>query len=168
VTDELDHNVRTAMRRRKWPRIFPIAVILFVICACACGYLWVNRGNQMRTAAFATPQAAASTAAGGEQPVSRANLDAFKRQTFESMRSATENLEAQKADMKKLSDQVTDLVAKVDALRDAKATAPASQPIKTLISGQPVVPPRRKHASKSTGPISVGGAPLPIAPPSDR
>jgi hypothetical protein len=175
MTDELDHQVRTAMRRQRRSRIFPIAFIMFVICACACGYLWVNHGNELRTALFATPQATAPTAASSEQPVSRADLDSYERQTTDSLRSATENLEAQKADLKKLSDQMTKLVAKVDALRNAEATAPASQPIKTLISGQAVMLPqrvaiaqRKKQAPKSTGPISVGGAPLPIAPPSDR
>jgi hypothetical protein len=176
VTDELDHQVRTALRRRRRSRIFPIAVIVFAICASASAYLWINHGNQIRTALFATPQATGSTAASGEQSVSRADFATFQRQTADALQSAFANLEAQKADLKKLSDQVTDAVAKVDALRNAEATAPISPPVKNSISGQPVVPPRpaalaqgkKPQAPRSTGSISVGGAPLALAPPSDR
>jgi len=171
VTDELDHQVRKALRRRRRSRLFPIAVIVFAVCATACAYLWVNYGTQTRTAVFATPQAIDPMTARGEPSVRRADFDAFERQTTDSLRSATENLEAQRADLKTLSDQVTDLAAKVDALRNAAATAPASPPI-----AQPVVPPRpariaqrkKSQAPKSDGRVSVGGAPLPIAPPSAR
>jgi hypothetical protein len=156
--------------------MFPIAIIVFAICASASAYLWMNYGNQIRTAIFATPQATGPAAASGEQSVSRADFATLQRQTTDSLQSAVENLEAQKADLKKLSDQMTDSVAKVDALRNAEATAPISPPVKNSISAQPVVPPRppalaqskKPQAPRSTGSISVGGAPLPIAPPSDR
>jgi hypothetical protein len=176
MTDELDRQVRTALRRRRRSRMFPIALIVFAICAGTTAYLWINHGNQVRTANFATPQATGPAAASGEQSVSRADFATFQRQTADSLQSATENLEAQKVDLKKLSDQMTDLVAKVDALRNAEATAPISPPVKNSISAQPVVPPRpaalaqgrKPQAPRSTGSISVGGAPLPITPPSDR
>jgi hypothetical protein len=176
MTDELDRQVRTALRRRRRSRMFPIALIVFAICAGTSAYLWINHGNQVRTANFATPQATGPAAAIGEQSVSRADFDIFQRQTADALHSASENLEAQKADLKKLSDQITDLVAKVDALRNAEATAPISPPVKNSISAQPVVPPRpaalaqgkKPQAPRPTGSISVGGAPLPIAPPSDR
>jgi cytoskeletal protein RodZ len=171
VTDELDDQVRKALRSRRRSRLFPIAVIVFAVCATACAYLWVNYGTQIRIAVFATPQATDPTTARSEPSVGRADFDTFERQTTDSLRSASENLEAQKAALKTLSDQVTDLVAKVDALRNAAATAPASPPI-----AQTVVPPRpativqrkKPQAPKSAGRVSVGGAPLPIAPPSDR
>jgi hypothetical protein len=176
MTDELDRQVRTALRRRRRSRMFPIALIVFAICAGASAYLWINHGNQIRIAIFATPQATGPTAASGEQSVSRGDFATFQRQTADALQSAVENLEAQKADLKKLSDQMTDLVAKVDALRNAEATAPVSPPVKNTISAQPVVPPRpaaiaqgkKPQAPRSTGSISVGGAPLPITPPSDR
>jgi hypothetical protein len=176
VIDELDQQVRTAFRRRQRSRISPIAIIVFAICAGASAYPWINHGDQIRTAIFATPQATGWAAASGEQSVSRADFATFQRQTADSLQPATENLEAQKVDLKKLSDQMTDLVAKVDALRNAEATAPISPPVKNSISAQPVVPPRpaalaqgrKPQAPRSTGSISVGGAPLPITPPSDR
>jgi hypothetical protein len=173
MTDELDRQVRTALRRRRRSRMFPIAIIVFA--AGACAYLWINHGAQIRTAIFATPQATGPTSASGEQSVSRADFATFQRQTADALQSAVENLEAQKVDLRKLSDQMTDLVTKVDALRNAEATAPISPPVKNSISAQPV-PPRpaalaqgkKPQAPRSAGSISVGGAPLPIAPPSDR
>jgi hypothetical protein len=127
--------------------------------------------ERIQTAVLATPQVTDPTAVSVEQSVSCADFDAFERQMTNSLRSGAESLEAQKADLKTLSDQVIDLAAKVDALRNATATAPIA-PIQNSISGQPVVPPRPaaigKRAPKPTRPISVGGAPLPIVPPPDR
>jgi hypothetical protein len=167
VTDELDHQIRLALRRRRRSPIVPIALVVFAISvACAC--LWANYGDELRTV-FAMPPAIGLAEASGEQPVSRADFDTFQRQTTDSLQSTAENLEAQKADLKRLSDQVADLGAKVDALRSAPATAPASPPIRNSIPAQPVIPPRsaaiaqrrKPQVPKPTGPISVGGAPLP-------
>jgi hypothetical protein len=108
VTNELDHQVRMALRRQRRSRLFPIAVIVFAACATACAYLWVNHGAQIRTAVFASSQTTDPTTASGEPFVRRADFDTFERQTTDSLRSSTENLEAQKADLKTLSDQVTD------------------------------------------------------------
>jgi hypothetical protein len=172
VTNELDHQVRMALRRQRRSRLFPIAVIVFAVCATACAYRWVNHSAQIRTAVFfAKPQTSDPTAASGEPSVSRTDFDSFERQTADSLRSTAENLEAQKADLKTLSDQVADLAAKVDALRNAVATAPVLPP-----TAQAVVPPRpativqrkQPQAPKPPSRVSVGGAPLPIAPPSDR
>jgi hypothetical protein len=177
VTDELDRQVRVALQRRRRSRIVPIALIVFAISASGCAYLWVTYGDQLRTAVFATAPATGSAAATtGEQSVNRADFDTFERQTAGSFQSAAASLEAQKADLKKLSGLVADLAAKVDALRNAAATAPTSAPIQNSISAQPVASPRsaaitpRKtpQGPKSPGPISVGGAPLPPAPSPDR
>ncbi len=192
MTDELDHQVRMALRRRRRSRFFPIAVIVFAVCTTACAYLWVNYGAEIRTAVIASPQAPKPATASGEKSssVGRADFDIFERQTTDSFRSAFENLEAQKGDLKTLSDQVTDLAAKVDALRNSAATAPTPSPnAGTVVPprtaataptpppiAQPVVPTppasiaqrKKPQASKSVGRVSVGGAPLPIAPQSDR
>jgi len=172
VTEALDQQVREALQRRRRSRIAPIALIVFAVGASACAYLWVNYGDRVRTAVFATPSTTGSTvAADGEQPVSRPDFDRFEQQTADSIHSATEKIEAQKADLEKLSGQVADLAGKVDALRNAVATAPAPPQIENSISAQPVGQPRpaaiaqrKKPPASKTGPISVGGAALPPAP----
>ena len=175
MTEELDQRVRDALQRRRRSRIVPITLIVFAVGASACAYLWVNYGDQVRTALFAIPPATGSMGStSGEQPVSRADFDAFARPTTDTLQSMTVHLDAQGADLKRLADQVAALSAKVDAMQNATASIPAQTPVATVatppIAPRPVtVAQRRKPAApKSTGPISVGGAPLPPAPPLDR
>ena len=175
MTDDLDHQVRLALRRQGRSPLVPIVFIWFAIGGTACAYLWLNYGDRLRTALFATHPAIDPPArVGGDPPVTRADFDVFQRQTADSLRAATESLEAQKSDLKKLSDQLADLVAKVDALQNAPATAstPAPPRIQNSAPAQPAVPApraatarrRKPPAPKPTGPISVGGAPLPPSP----
>jgi hypothetical protein len=118
---------------------------------------------------FGAPQAAAPFVASGEEPITRVDFETLKRQTAASLQSAIEDLDAQKADLKNLSDQVSALVAKVDALG---STAPATAPVQTdAIPAPPAVQApsafvaqrRKPPAPKPSGPISMGGAPLPPA-----
>jgi hypothetical protein len=165
VTEELDHQVRLALRHRRRSRIVPVALILFAISASACAYLWVTYGDQLRTTVFATPPATGSAAAtSGDPPVSRADFDSFKRETTDSVQSMLNSLEAQKAELKRLSDQAVDLQAKVDALRNAAATASTSAPIQNSNVVPPrsaaIAPRKKPQGPKSAGSISVGGAPL--------
>jgi hypothetical protein len=169
VTDELDHQVRLVLRRRKRSRLVPITLIVFAIGASAAAYLWLNYVDQIRTAIRGTRRAVGSDTAVGEQPISRSEYDALERRTATSIQTITENLETEKVDMQKLSTQVSDLTAKLDELRNVAATA--SAPPQNL-SPQPIVPPRpaaiasrkQQPRPKPTGPISVGGAPLLPAP----
>lgn len=169
MTDELDHQVRLALQRRKRSRLVPITLIVLAIGASAAAYLWLNYGDQIRTAILGTPRAVGSNTATGEQPITRSEYDALERRTATSIQTITENLEAEKMDLQRLSTQVSDLTAKLDALRNVAATA--SAPPQNL-SPQPIVPPRpaaiasrkQQPRPKPTGPISVGGAPLPLAP----
>jgi hypothetical protein len=176
VTEELDRQVRLALRHRRRSRIVPIFLVVFAIGASACAYLWVTYADQLRAEVSDTPLATGSTiATNGKQPLSRADFDTFERQTADSFHSTAGNLEVQKADLKRLSDQVTDLAGKVDALRNAAATGPTLAPIQNSISAQPAVrrsaaiaPRKKPQGPKAPGPISIGGAPLPPATAPDR
>jgi uncharacterized protein HemX len=171
VTDELDQQVRKALQRpRRGSGIAPVVLIVFAIGASACAYLWVNYSDQVQAVLAQPPATSSTVAADGQQPVSRADFDSLQRQTADSIHSVTGNLEAQKADLEKLSGQVASLAAKVDALRNAAATAPPSPPIQNSGAAPPVGQPRptviaqrKKPQVPKGGPISVGGAPLPPA-----
>lgn len=172
VTDELDQQVRKALQhQRRRPRATPIALIVFAVGASACAYLWVNYADRVRAVLAEAPATSSTDAASGEKFVSRVDFESLQRQTADSIHSATTNLEAQKVDLEKLSGQVADLVAKVNGLRNAAATAPASRPIQNSSSAPPagrprpaVIAERKKPQAPKAGPISVGGAPLPPAP----
>jgi hypothetical protein len=167
VIDELDQQVRDALQRRRRSRIVPIALILCAVGGSACAYLWVNFGDQIRTAVFGLPSATASTvAASGEQPVSRADFDAFERQTVDTLHSMTLRLDAQQSDLKRLADQVAGLSARVETVQAATSSLPAQTPVAPVAAPAPPRPPtagrRRKPAAPTTssGPISTRGAPL--------
>lgn len=169
MTDDIEHQLRQALRkrRRSSSRVaVAIAVAVFAVIAGASAYLWFDYRDQVRSMVFGAPPAAAPLVASGEESISRADFETLKRQTADSLQSAIEDLDAQKANLKNLSDQVSALVARVDALPTA---APATAPVQTgAIPAPPVVRPplaqrRKPPAPKTSGPISIGGAPLPPA-----
>ena len=72
-----------------------------------------------------------------------------------------QGIAAQKAELTRLSDQLSALAAKIDALQ----TAAASEPTPAAPARLGVTAPRKRQpAARPAGPISVGGAPLPTAP----
>jgi hypothetical protein len=166
VTEELDQQVREALRRRKRSRTVPIFLIMCAVGGSACAYLWVNFGDQARTAVFGIPPATGSTVA-AEQPVSRADFEAFERPILDTLHSITARLDAQQADLKRLADQVAGLSAKVETVQAATSSIPAQTPVAPIAAPVPPQPPtvaqRKKPAAPTTpsGPISTGGAPLP-------
>jgi hypothetical protein len=168
VTDQLDQKVRDALQRRRRSRTVPIFLIICAVGGSACAYLWVNFGDQIRTAVFGVPSATGSTvAASGEKPVSRGDFEAFERPILDTLHSITERLDAQQADLKRLADQVAGLSAKVETVPATTSALPAPTAVAPVAAPVPprphTVAQRRKPAAPRTtsGPISTGGAPLP-------
>jgi hypothetical protein len=167
MTEELDQQVREALRGRRRSRTVPILLIFCAVSGTACAYLWINFGDQARTAVFGIPSATSSTvAASEEKPIARGDFEAFERPILDTLHSMTARLDAQQADLKRLADQVAGLSAKVEtipaatpALPDQTAVAPVAAPVPP----PPTVAQRRKPTAPRTpsGPISTGGAPLP-------
>ena len=87
--------------------------------------------------------------------------------TFDSLRKSITD---EQVDVKKISSQLSTLIAKVDSLQNAIATEITSSIPKgrarTRISG--AARKRMARQAKPVGPVSVGGAPLIIAPGSIR
>lgn len=172
MTDDLDHQVRKALqRRRRSPKVL-LYVCIFAAVVGTSGYLWLNYDSLARLV-FAERSPAAPVIDKTERGITEKDFEVLKRQLAESLESTIESIDAQKAELKSLSDQVTALAAKVDALQNA--SQPAGSLSGELRSGpqQPEVPARppviaarkKPAAPKTNGPISVGGAPLPTPPP---
>jgi transposase-like protein/uncharacterized coiled-coil protein SlyX len=73
---------------------------------------------------------------GGEETVTLKDFQAFQRQTADSLQSAAQDIATQKADLERLSDQVSALAAKIDALQSAAAP----KPLQTAVPARPAVP----------------------------
>jgi hypothetical protein len=168
VTEEIDQQVREALRRRQRSRTVPILLIMCAVGGTAGAYLWVNFGDQVRTAIFGIPSATGSTvAASAEQPVSRADFEAFERPILDTLHVITARLDAQQTDLKRLADQVAGLSAKVETVQGTTTSIPAQTPVAPVAAPvtprPPTVAQRRKPAAPTapSGPISTGGSPLP-------
>jgi hypothetical protein len=166
VTDDLDRQVQQALQRRRISPVVLAAVGGLAVVTAGAACLWFNYDRLVDRVSSAASPAIAPIVASGEEPVTQNDFEAFRRQMAESLQSMTEGMDTQKADLKKLSDQVSALAAKIDALQ----SAPQSTASVSGGNARPPVAAARKKppAPKTTGPISVGGAPLPPAPPPDR
>jgi hypothetical protein len=147
-----------------------VTFIALVVVAAALAFLWFNYGDLVRSALFPA-MSAAPTLASGEEPVTRGDIEALKRQTAGTLQSMTNDLDAQREELKGLSGQLSALIAKVDALQSPTAPAQTNAiPAQSVVPARPAVAaaPRKPPAPKPSGRISVGGAPLPPGPDQDR
>jgi hypothetical protein len=174
VSDELNHIPQPdqplvlTQRRSKVSGV--VGIVAMVVVAGALAFLWFSYGDLVRSALFPV-MSGAPTVASGEEAVTQKDIESVKQQTAESLRSMANDLEAQKEELKRLSDQLSAVMARLDTL--SSPTAPAQT---TAVPAPPVVParpavaaaPRKPPTPKPSGRISVGGAPLPPAPDQDR
>jgi uncharacterized coiled-coil protein SlyX len=87
--------------------------------------------------------------------VSIDEFNAFQQQVVGQMQSNAKALAAQQAEVKRLSDQVAAVSAKIDALQSSIASARAAIP-----AAMPI-PPKKPSKPKPAPRISTGGDPLP-------
>lgn len=167
MADELDYEIyqdkkRLQRRRSRAPRVLLIGAALAVIAASAYG--WLNFGRLVQPAESAPSPVAAAVARNTEETVALKGFQSFQQQTAQSLQSMDQGIAAQKADLTRLSDQLSALAARVDALQTAAAPAP---PPAAPARPAATAPRKRLPVARPAGPISVGGAPLSAAPPQD-
>ena len=162
MADELDYEIYpdqkpSPRRRGRARRVFSIVVALAAI-AGASAYGWLNYGRLVQAASSAPSPVAAAVAGNAEETVTLKDFQSFQQQTAQSLQSVDQGIAAQKADLSRLSDQLSALAARLDALQTAAAPAPAPvAPARPAVGAQRKKPP----VARPAGPISVGGAPLP-------
>ena len=139
----IQHPVLLQKRRIDAPRALVIFGALALIAAAA-GYLWLNYDR------FIEAASARAEGANVEQMVTLKDFQSFQQQTAESTRSTKQDIAAEQADLRKLSDQVSALTARIDALQSAAESAPA-QPA-TL--AEPVIPPRPAAIATRSSPVA--------------
>jgi uncharacterized coiled-coil protein SlyX len=168
VTDELDYEIyrerKQFPRRRGRARTLLLVVAVLIVMATASAYGWLNYGRLVQPASLAPSPVAAAVAKNPDETVALKDFQSFQSQAAQALQSIDQEIAAQKAQVTRLSDQLSALAARMDALQSAAASAPPPAAPARLGS---TAPRRRPTAARPAGPISVGGAPLPAAPAQD-
>jgi hypothetical protein len=126
------------------------------------GYLWLNYDRLV--ALYVAHPVAAPAVGITVETVTLKDFQMFEQRMAESMQSAVQDIAALQTDMKRLSEQLSVLASKTDAVRIVEQPAPP------VTSARPSVVATRKKPPipKPAGAISVGGAPLPAAAAQDH
>jgi uncharacterized coiled-coil protein SlyX len=148
--------------RRRW--LWPAVVAGLAILGIASAFAWRAYDDGLLTLPFLSGTGQAAAPAAADKPVTLQDVQALQQQIAGPLQSNAQLLAAQQAEIKRLSDQVSALAAKVDALEHPQASAQASVPASAPPSPAPAAARKKPAAPKSPPGISVGGAPLPPAP----
>jgi hypothetical protein len=161
--DPDDRQQHAPSARRPW--LWAAGVAGLAIIGIASALAWrAYDGSPLTLPSFlsGTEQTAAPPAvAAADKPVTLKDVQAVQQQIAGPLQSNAQLLAAQQAEIKRLSDQVSALAAKVEALERPPASAQASLPASAPPSPAPVGPRKKPAAAKPPSGISVGGAPLP-------
>lgn len=159
---------------------------LLLLLGAAGGLLWLNLDTVTDALhGVASPaSSSASTsdvlASATEPTVSATDFAAFQQQTGDSIQGATNLLNSQQAELKRLSDQIQGLTMLVSSLTTKIDQIQGRVPAPVAAAGSPAAPvaaapvaaaprpaptaPRKRAPDRPAGAISVGGAPLQTAP----
>jgi hypothetical protein len=141
-----------------------LIIIALLVITAASIYVGLNSDSLVQGASSSSESSAAAPVRNGvEKTVTQKDFQAFQRETTDFLQSVAQDVAAQKADLKTLSDQVAALVAKIDAQQSAVEPTPPHTAVQPPGLTRPAVTSSHKKPApvKPTGPISVGGAPLP-------
>jgi uncharacterized coiled-coil protein SlyX len=155
-----------------------VLATLLVILGAAAVFGWLSFGDELAELGFFAKAPGSTASMGVGDSVAATEFTAFQAQTSASLQSATQLLNAQQAELKRLSEQLAGLNARIDGLQStvaAAAPAPSASGVPPVGTPQaaaaspaaaaprPTAP--RKRPAQPAGAISVGGAPLPGAAP---
>lgn len=156
---------QSAPTRRRWVPIAAAAGL--ALFGSASALLWNAWGGGLPSLPSFTSSAAPGSAAAEtpDKTVGLKDFQAFQQQIATTVQSTAQLVAAQQAEIKRLSDQVAALAAKIDTLQRPAASAQAAAPVPPPPPAPPPAARKRPIAPKQPPGISVGGAPL---PPTDR
>jgi uncharacterized coiled-coil protein SlyX len=153
-------------RRRRAPWIAALLVGL-VMAGAGGAFLWLNMDKLVQlTSRDASDSADAAT---GDKAM-LTDLLATQQKTSEDLDTLKAAVEDQQGQLKSIMDQLAALTSKLDALQAppvaASAPPPPSVPAPPGARAQlaPKAAKKPPRAPKTSGPISIGGAPLTAAP----
>jgi uncharacterized coiled-coil protein SlyX len=151
-------------RRRRAPWIAALLVGL-VMAGAGGAFLWLNMDKLVQ---LASRDASDSTDAATGDKAMLTDLLATQQKTGEDLDALKATVEDQQGQLKSIMDQLAALTSKLDAQQAPPASAPPP-PVPAAPGARAQLTPKAAakkppRGPKSTGPISVGGAPLTAAP----
>jgi cell division protein FtsB len=159
--DDIDYELRREPERRRWVGVAVVAALaMFGVTSAMLWRAYSAGVPVLPSFASGAAPGAASPAEVADKAVGFKEFQALQQQIAGSLQSSAQLVAAQQAEIKRLSDQVSALSAKIDALQRPAASAQAP-----VASPPPPPPPaaRKKPAAAKLPPgISTGGAPLPL------
>jgi uncharacterized coiled-coil protein SlyX len=159
--DARDQTEEPAPGRRRWVSIAVAAAL--ALFGSASALLWHAWGGGLSELPSFTSSAAPGSASAEipDKTVGLKDFQVFQQQIAATMQSTAQLVAAQQAEIKRLSDQVAVLAAKIDTLQRPPASAQAAAPVPPPPAPPPAA--RKKPAAAKPPPgISTGGAPLPL------
>jgi uncharacterized coiled-coil protein SlyX len=158
-------NRPVALRRRR--RAPWIAALLVGLAMAGAGgaFLWMNMDKLVQLTSRDASDSADATSA---DKAMLTDLLATQQKTTEDLDTLKAAVEDQQGQLKSIANLLAALTSKVDALQ-APAAVPPPPPVPAPPGARAQLAPKAAakkppRAPKSTGPISVGGAPLTAAP----
>lgn len=173
MTNELDEKWHgedrpvALQRRRRAPWI--VALLVGLAMAGAGGaFLWMNMDKLVQ---LASRDASDSADASSGDKAMLIDLLATQQKTGEDLDTLKAAVEDQQAQLKSIVDQLAALTSKVDTLQTPPAPPPPPAPVVTPPTARAQLAPKAAkkppRGARPAGPISVGGAPLSVAPSAD-
>jgi uncharacterized coiled-coil protein SlyX len=152
-------------RRRRAPWIAALLVGL-AMAGAGGAFLWMNMDKLVQLTSRDASDSADATSA---DKAMLTDLLATQQKTTEDLDTLKAAVEDQQGQLKSIADQLAALTSKVDALQAPAAAPPPQPPVPAPPGARAQLAPKAAakkppRAPKSTGPISVGGAPLTAAP----
>lgn len=172
MAKELDDEARAAGKvvlRRSSGRSLAVLVSLAALAMIAAAgvYLWFNFDRLAEASSAPEPPRAAVV----DDSAALRDIQAQQQQTAGALDALKQSLAAEQADVNRISDQLSTLTSRVEALQNpppppapvADVAPPEPRPAKVASRK---LPPRA--LSRPVGPVSVGGAPLGPPPHEDH
>lgn len=158
ANDDVDYEVPPVRARRRW--VVPVVVVCLALVGAGSAVAWHSWGGGLPSW---PALALATTPPETEKPVALKDFQALQQQAAAAAQSSAQQIAAQQAEIKRLSDQVAALAARIDTLQNTAAPAQAAAPVAAPAppAPPPAAPRKRAAAPKQQPAISVGGAPLP-------
>jgi uncharacterized coiled-coil protein SlyX len=163
LEDDVEYEPEEAPRRgRRW-----VSVIVFLALAAtgiASALVWRAYGNNMPTFSSLS----SSSAEGRDKVISLKDFQVFQQQINAQIQATTQLLGSQQAEIKHLSEQMTVLGAKLDALQQSVASAQVAPPAPVASKAPPVPMPRVRKKPAVPKPTEESPAEQPSPLPSSR